>query len=147
MSLLLGSSEFNEAPVIRYPQAADRKGMSSERDTYVLETSVGDLTIDWAWNEWVTVSPSGMKPARSQVGRRKDLTALLVEAGVPPDEAKPAAQKAWRARPSSAVRSGEAEPWGSPWKKRPWATLAVVLLGLAAMGLCIYWLKVSWVAV
>lgn len=25
--------------------------------------------------------------------------------------------------------------------------LAVVLIGLVAMGLCVYWLKVSWVAV
>lgn len=123
------------------------KGMSADRDAYILETSLGDVTVDWAWNKWVTVSTSGTRPARSQVGRRRDLTKLLVEAGVPPDEAESAARKAWRARPSSASRSVEAEPWGSPWKERPWATLAVVLTGLAAMGLCIYWLKVSWVAV
>lgn len=128
-------------------QAADREGMSPEQETCVLETSLGDVTVDWAWNKWVTVAASGTKPARSRVGRRKDLTRLLVAAGVPQDEAERAARKAWRARPSSAPRSGEAEPWGSPWKERPWATLAVVLLGLAAMGLCIYWLKVSWVAV
>lgn len=128
-------------------QTADRDGMSSDRDTCVLETSLGDVTVDWAWNKWVTVSTAGSRPARTQVGRRKDLKKLLVAAGLPPEEAEPAARKAWRARPSSAARSGEAEPWGSPWKERPWATLAVVLLGLAAMGLCIYWLKVSWIAV
>ena len=121
--------------------------MSSERGTYILETSLGDLTIDWAWNKWVTVSASGTRPARSRVCRSRDLAKLCVEAGVPADEAEPAAGRAWRARPSSGSRSGEAEPWGSPWKERPWATLAVVLLGLAAMGLCVYWLKVSWVAV
>jgi hypothetical protein len=121
--------------------------MGAERDTCVVETSLGDVTVDWAWNKWVTVSASGARPARSRIGRRRDLAKLFVEAGVPADEAESAAGRAWRARPSSGSRSGEAEPWGSPWKERPWATLAVVLIGLAAMGACIYWLKVSWVAV
>ena len=115
-------------------------------NTYVLETSLGEVTVEWAWNEWVTVSAPKRKPVRNQVGGRKELAKLLVDAGMPNDEAVRTARDAWRARPSSAARSGEAEPWGSPWKERPWATLAVVLVGLAAMGLCIFWLKVSWIA-
>ena len=43
--------------------------MSSDRDTCVLETSLGDVTVDWAWNKWVTVSTAGSRPARTQVGR------------------------------------------------------------------------------
>ena len=66
--------------------------------------------------------------------------------GLPETEAESAARESWPRRPGSAAH-GEAEPWGSPWTRLRFGTLAVVLAGLVAMALCTFWLKLYWVAV
>jgi hypothetical protein len=120
--------------------------MVVDRDRHVVECSIGEVTVQWGFNRWVAASVKGTKPARAQVKGRGGLAELLVSAGLPVDEAKSVSRESWRKRPTSFAH-GEAQPWGSPWKERPLATLVVVLAGLTAMGLCIYWLDLSWVAV
>lgn len=127
-------------------QAADNSDMVVGDDKHILGSSIGEVTVQWGFNSWVAATAAGSRTARAQVKGRGGLAELLVSVGLPADEAKSASRESWRMRPSSFAH-GEADPWGSPWKQRPWATLAVVLTGLVAMGLCVYWLKVSWVAV
>jgi len=128
-------------------QSADRNAVILERDRQVLETTLGPITVEWAWNNWVVVSTPEGNPIRRQVASRKDLAKVFVEAGLPKGEAQAVSRGAWRARPPISSRGSEAQAWGSPWKQHPRGILVVVLAGLAAMALCLFWLKVSWIAV
>jgi hypothetical protein len=121
--------------------------MGGDEDTQLLRTSLGEMALQWAWNKWVAVTVPGARTVRAQVDGRNGLAQLFVNAGLPSDEADSVSREAWRRRPSSSVRRGEAEPWGNPWRRLRYGTLAVVLAGLMAMVLCFFWLKLDWVAV
>ena len=127
-------------------QTADNCGVVADGDKHTVQSSIGEVTVQWGFNRWVAATVQGNRTARAQVKGRGGLAELLVSAGLPDSEAESVSRESWRKRPSSFAHS-EADPWGSPWSRHPYATLAVVLAGLVAMGLCIYWLKVSWVAV
>lgn len=127
-------------------QTADNSCMVVDGDKHIVQSSVGEVTVQWGWNRWVVVSLPGRPTARAQVKGQRAIAELLLAAGLPKTEADSAARESWRFRPGSAAYS-EAEPWGSPWTRLRFGTLAVVLAGLVAMALCMFWLKLYWVAV
>ena len=129
-----------------FVQAADNSFVVVDGDKLIVQSSVGEVTVQWGWNRWVAVSVPGHRTAREQVKGRRQLAELLVATGLPETEAGSTARESWRQRPGSSAH-GEAEPWGSPWTRLRYGTLAVVLAGLVAMALCMFWLKLYWVAV
>jgi hypothetical protein len=120
--------------------------MGSDADTFLIDTSAGQLRVPYGWNEWVTVDRAGAQTRSAVVRGRGDLERLLAEAGVPEAEAAPHARRLWSDRPTSGSR-GEGDPWEPPWKRHSNGTLVMFLLGLAIVVIAIVGFKVDWVGV
>jgi hypothetical protein len=118
--------------------------MPSDGDTYLVETSAGELTVQYGWNRWVSVRGSGLPTKSAVIGNRRGLVQLLVAAGLPEAEANSLATRLWKDRPRSAMRRAEPDAWDGPWKQHPYGTL-IVFVGLAAAFVYIVVLKLDWV--
>jgi len=116
-------------------------------DTYLVETSAGQLTVQYGWNRWVSVQARGTGMRRAVVGNKRRLARLLVDAGVPDAEANTVATRLWKDRPRGSARGGEADAWRGPWKQHANGTLIVFLIGLVAAVLVVVVLKLDWVGV
>ena len=119
--------------------------MARDVDTYLVQTSAGDAVVQYGWNKWISVSGRGLTPCQAIVSKRRGLERLLVEAGVPPSEARIHARKLWSDRPSSSLRGGEAEAWEGPWKQHPYGTLVGFVVAVVIVVLAIVVLKFDWV--
>jgi hypothetical protein len=116
-------------------------------DTFLIETSAGQLTVQYGWNRWVSVQARGAVMRRAVVGNRRGLARLLADAGVPDAEAHTVASRLWKDRPRGSARGTEADAWRGPWKQHPNGTLIVFLIGLVAAVLVVVVLKLDWVGV
>jgi hypothetical protein len=121
--------------------------MAGDADTYLVDTSAGELTIQYGWEGWVVVQCRGGRAQRAVVRNRRGLTRLLVDAGVNDVEARSLAPSLWKERPRGSDRAGVADPWADPWKRHPNLTLVLFLLGLVAAVVFIVVAKLDWVAV
>jgi hypothetical protein len=108
--------------------------MAGDVDAYLVDTSTGQLTVQYGWNQWVSVHCRGSKVHKAVIANRRALERLLAAAGIPETEARPLAAKLWKDRPKRALRGGEAEAWETPWKRHPKVLLVLVLLLLVAMA-------------
>jgi hypothetical protein len=121
--------------------------MAVDADTYLVDTSAGELTVHYGWEDWVVVQSRGRNAQRAVVRNRRGLEHLLVEAGVPDIEARSLASGLWKGRPSRAQREGAAYPWVDPWKRHPNLTLVLFLLGLVSAVVYFVVAKLDWIAV
>jgi hypothetical protein len=121
--------------------------MARDVDTYLVQTSAGDATVQYGWNRWISVSGRGLTPRRAVVGNRRGLERLLADAGIPPNEARVHARKLWSDRPSGSLRRGEAEAWEGPWKQHPYGTLVGFVVAVVIVVVVIVILKFDWVAI
>jgi hypothetical protein len=116
--------------------------MAGSDDTYLVDTSIGQLTVQYGWNRWVSISGRGMAH-KAVVSSRRGLDRLLVQAGVPEQEAHPLAKRLWRDRPGHALRRGDASAWESPWKQHPVWSLVLFLFLFALMATLVIALKLD----
>jgi hypothetical protein len=121
--------------------------MAVDADTYLVDSSAGELTVHYGWEDWVIVESRGRNAQRAVVRNRHGLERLLVEAGVPDVEARSLAPGLWKERPRRPQREGAADPWVDPWKRHPNLTLVLFLLGLASAVVYFVVAKLDWVAV
>jgi hypothetical protein len=105
--------------------------MAGDADTYLVDTSAGEVTLQYGWSKWVTASRKGVRKHTAIVNRRRDLERLLVDIGLPSAEAGVQAKHLWKNRPESGWRNGPADPSQPPWKQYPNLTLVLFLVGLA----------------
>jgi hypothetical protein len=119
--------------------------MGGDADTYLVDTSAGEVTVHYGWESWVTVEMRASPAQRAVVGSRGALERLLVAAGVPQTEARSLAPRLWKGRPKDAHRAGVSDPWMDPWKHRPTLTLVMFLLGLAVVVVAHVVFHVDWV--
>jgi hypothetical protein len=117
--------------------------MGGSGDTYLVDTSLGQLTIQYGWNQWVSVTRRGAAAHKAVVASRRGLEGLLVRAGVPEAEARPLAKRLWSDRPSQALRRGDAAAWESPWKQHPVWSLVLFLFLFALMATLVVALKLD----
>jgi hypothetical protein len=108
--------------------------MAGSDDTYLVDTSIGQLTVQYGWNRWVSISGRGTAAHKAVVASRGGLDRLLIQAGVPELEARRLAKRLWGDRPGHALRRGDASPWESPWKQHPVWSLMLFLLLFALMA-------------
>jgi hypothetical protein len=121
--------------------------MAGDADTFLVDTSAGQVTVQYGWNRWVTVSGSNGAPQKAVVGNRRGLERLLVEAGIPQTEARSHARKLWSDRPRKTLRRGEAEAWEGPWKQHPYGTLIGFVIAVLVAVLFIVVFKFDWVGI
>ena len=121
--------------------------MAVYADTYLVDTSAGELNVQYGWEGWVVVQAPGSRVKRAVVRNCRGLERLLVDAGVPESEARSLAPGLWKGRPRGIDRAGVADPWTDPWKRHPNLTLALFLLSLVAAFVYIVVAKLDWVAV
>jgi hypothetical protein len=121
--------------------------MAVDADTYLVDTSAGELNVQYGWEGWVVVQSRGRRAQRAVVRNRRGLERLLVHAGVPKSEARSITPGLWKGRPRGSDRAGVADPWADPWKRHPNLTLGLFLLGLVAAFVYIVVAKLDWVAV
>jgi hypothetical protein len=121
--------------------------MAGDADTYLVDTSAGEVSVHYGWESWVVVHRKGSSAQRAVVGNRRGLERLLVDAGVPVPEARSIAPGLWKERARGAHRIGVSEPWTDPWKRRPTLTLVLFLGGLAIVVIAHVVFHVDWVAV
>jgi hypothetical protein len=121
--------------------------MGVDADTYLVDTSAGELNVQYGWEGWAVVQASGGRAFRAVVRNRQGLQRLLVDAGVTESEARWLAPGLWKGRPRGIDRAGVADPWADPWKRQPNFRLALFLLGLVAAFVYIVVAKLDWVAV
>jgi hypothetical protein len=57
--------------------------MAGDADTYLVETSAGQVTVQYGWSKWVTASREGVRTHKAIVNGRRDLEGLLVDLGLP----------------------------------------------------------------
>jgi hypothetical protein len=119
--------------------------MGGAADTYLVDTSAGEVTVQYGWESWVVVHRKGATAQRAVVGDRRGLERLLVDAGVPEGEARSLAPGLWKGRPRDAHRVGVSNPWTDPWKRRPTLTLVMFLVGLAIVVIAHVVFHVDWV--
>jgi hypothetical protein len=101
-----------------------------------VRTSIGTIEIMWGVNHWVRISGRRGEVQR-QVATKAQLADLLLEVGVPSEEAAEVAGAEWHARPSdfafSLTRPDESPRQASGL--RPWAVIpaAVVVIGVVTL--------------
>jgi hypothetical protein len=64
-------------------------------------TSIGSVTAEFAYNDWVMLEAPGGSFQR-QIRKRKDLDSALAELGVPAAEIEAASEALWASRPQDA---------------------------------------------
>jgi hypothetical protein len=121
--------------------------MASDADTYLVDSSAGELTVHYGWESWVSIQTRGCPARRAVVRSRRELERLLVATGVPDVEARSLAPGLWKGRPTGARRTAVTDPWADPWKRYPNLTLVMFLLGLLAAFAYIVVAKLDWIAV
>ena len=119
--------------------------MAGDADTYLVETSAGQVTVQYGWSKWVTASREGVRTHKAIVNGRRDLEGLLVDLGLPRAEAGAQAKDLWKNRPASGWRNGPADPTQPPWKQHPNLTLAMFFVGLAIVVVAHVVFHVDWV--
>jgi hypothetical protein len=117
--------------------------MAGSDDTYLVDTSIGQLSVQYGWNRWVSISGRGTAAHKAVVASRRGLDRLLVQAGVPKSEARLLAKKLWGDRPGHALRRGDASAWESPWKQHPVWSLMLFLFLFALMATLVIALKLD----
>jgi hypothetical protein len=121
--------------------------MARDVDTYLLDTSVGQVTVQWGWNKWVSINGRGLSACQAVISNRRGLEQLLVKGGIPEAEARPHAKRLWSDRPDGSLRRGEAEAWEGPWKQHPYGTLIGFVAAVLISVLFIAVFKFDWVGV
>jgi hypothetical protein len=107
-------------------------------------TSVGDVQVDWAFNQWVLAQCRG-RSAQRRCRSAADLGELLIEIGVPMREARELAARLWSERPPDAKLSA-AYPWEAMWRAtglHPAVAIALAALGpvvVVAFFVLLFWL-------
>ena len=99
-------------------------------------TAGGDLHVEFGVNRWVLVETADGQSAQRQIGRERDLAALLRELGMTELDARAAAAKAWRERPAEAGLAA-ARPREAPWRSTglpAWVVLLVIAI-VVALGI------------
>jgi hypothetical protein len=107
--------------------------MGNDADTYLVDTSAGELNVHYGWESWVVVHRKGSSAKRAVVRNRRGLERLLVDVGVPGIEARALAHGLWKGRPKEARRAAVDDPWENPWKRHRNLTLVMFLVGLAVV--------------
>jgi len=105
--------------------------MAGDADTYLVDTSTGEVRVHYGWESWVVVDRKGSRAQRAVVCNRRALERLLVNAGVPDIEAKSLAPGLWKSRPKGTHREGVHDAWEDPWKRHRTLTLLIFFVGLA----------------
>jgi hypothetical protein len=121
--------------------------MARDVDTYLVQTSAGQATVQYGWNKWVSVTGRGLTASQGVIGSRRGLEGLLVEAGIPETEARSHARELWSNRPRPSLRRGEAEAWEGPWKQHPYGTLIGFVIAIVLAVLFIVVFRFDWVGV
>jgi hypothetical protein len=121
--------------------------MAGDADTYLVDTSTGEVSVHYGWESWVVVHRRGSTAQRAVVRNRRSLERLLVDAGVSGSEAKSLAPGLWKSRPKGAHREGVDDPWEDPWKRHRNLTLVIFFVGLAIVVVAHVVFHVDWVAV
>ena len=93
-------------------------------------TSVGDLGLDWAFNNWVLAECRG-RSAQRQGRSDAELSELLIQIGIPMREARELGERLWSSRPADA-RLQAAYPWEAMWRAS--GLHPALAFGLAALG-------------
>ena len=119
--------------------------MAGDADTYLVDTSAGEVSVHYGWESWVVVHRQGSSAQRAVVRNRRGLERLLVDAGVPGTEARSLAPRLWKGRPRDAHRGGVSDPWEDPWKRRRNLTLLIFIVGLAVVVIAHVVFHVDWV--
>jgi coenzyme F420-reducing hydrogenase beta subunit len=119
--------------------------MAGDADTYLADTSTGEVSVHYGWESWVVVHRKGSADQRAVVRNRRALERLLVDAGVPGIEAKSLAPGLWKSRPKGAHREGVDDAWEDPWKRHGTVTLVMFLVGLVVIVAAHVVFHVDWV--
>jgi hypothetical protein len=121
--------------------------MANDADTYLVDTSAGEVNVHYGWESWVVVHRKGSSAKRAVVRNRRGLESLLVDVGVPGIEARAHAPGLWKGRPKEARRAAVDDPWENPWKRHRNLTLVMFLVGLAVVVIAHVVFHIDWVAV
>lgn len=119
--------------------------MAGDADTYLVDTSAGQVTVQYGWSKWVTASRKGFRTHKAIVNRRRDLERLLLDIGLPATEAGAQAKALWKNRPGRGWRSGAADPSQPPWKQHPNLTLVMFFAGLTIVVVAHVVFHIDWV--
>jgi len=77
--------------------------MANDADTYLVDTSAGEVNVHYGWESWVVVHRKGSSAQRAVMRNRRGLERLLVDVGVPGIEARALAPGLWKGRPKEPV--------------------------------------------
>jgi hypothetical protein len=106
--------------------------MTAADPATTVATSAGPLAVIWGINQWVLVDLRG-KSLQRRVGSRRELTRLLTDAGLGPEEAQRLAASLWHERPRDAAMEA-LRPGQEMWRATglpAWAILLILLLLIA----------------
>lgn len=106
--------------------------MTAADPATTVATSAGPLAVIWGINQWVLVDLRG-KSLQRRVGSRRELTRLLTDAGLGPEEAQRFAASLWHEWPRDAAMEAP-RPGQEMWRATglpAWAILLILLLLIA----------------
>jgi hypothetical protein len=102
----------------------------------VENTSIGRISVTFAYNAWVLVEAPGGYSAQRQIRRQSELAQVLRELGLTGEEAEQKAATVWASRPrDAALRDVDPDESHSMFRPR---TIALALL--VAIAIPVYWI-------